>query len=328
MADLLYPFWQIFLYIQSANRRSMEHAACPIYLRGFAELTASILFLSVFSCTQSYTPPAIKGNNNFLVVDGFINTGSDSTIFNLSNSVNLGDSMPFAAVTGAQILVQGSGGYTSELIELGNGRYGAAALNLDTSQQYRVSISTPDGNQYLSKFSEPVQTPPIDSISWKQLSSGVQLLVTTHDPQHLVNYYQWQFAEAWEYHANFFAYVIFENGAIVDRDSSQQVYACWSTANSTDILVGSNAGLSQGIIYEQPLTTIPPASVKLSVEYSILVKQSGLTKDAYTFWQNLKANTEELGSLFGPLPSEVSRNIVCVSEPSLPVLGYISAGNV
>jgi hypothetical protein len=306
----------------------MEHAACPYYFKGCAQLMLAIVFLSVFSCTQSYAPPAIKGNNNFLVVDGFINTGSDSTIFNLSNSVNLGDSAPMAAVTGAQILVQGSGGYSSQLLELGNGRYGSAALNLDTSQQYRVSISTPNGNQYLSKFTQVLQTPPIDSISWKQLSSGVQLLVSTHDPQQQVNYYQWQFAETWEYHANFFSYVIFVDSVLVSRDSSQETYACWSSANSTDILVGSSAGLSQGIIFDQPLTTIPSASVKLSVEYSILVKQSALTKEAYTFWENLKANTEELGNLFGPLPSEVSGNIVCVNNPSLPVLGYVSAGNV
>jgi hypothetical protein len=279
-------------------------------------------------CVQSYSPPATQGNNNYLVVDGFINTGQDSTIFTLSNSTNLGDSLPPAPQTGAQIVVEGSGGYSKQLTELGNGRYGSAALNVDPTQQYRVRIATANGNQYLSNFVPVLQTPPIDSISWKQQNHGVQIFVTTHDPQNLVNDYQWQFAETWEYHANNDALVIFENGSIQGRDSSQQVDSCWSSANSTDILVGSSANLSQHIVYEQPLTTIPQASVKLSVEYSILIKQFAITNDAFSYWGNLKASTEELGSIFGPSPSMIAGNIQCINNPSLPVLGFVSAGNV
>jgi len=306
----------------------MNHSILAYHFRRIASCIVLCFIVFQFSCTTSYSPPATQGSNHFLVVDGLINTGPDSTIFNLSNTTNLGDSVPPAPEIGAAVIIEGNGGYSNTLVELGNGRYGAAALNVDPSQQYRVRINTPENNQYLSDYVPILQTPPIDSVSWVQQNQGVQIFVTTHDPQNLVNYYQWQFAQTWEYHAGWDAGLIFENGSITGRSPSQQVYSCWSQANSTDILVGSSANLSQRIVYEQPLTSIPAASIQLSVEYSILVKQFALTKDAYTFWDVLKTNTEELGSLFGPQPSELVGNIQCTNNPTLPVLGYISAANV
>jgi hypothetical protein len=69
-------------------------------------------------------------------------------------------------------------------------------------------------------------------------------------------------------------------------------------------------------------------SEKLEAKYSILVKQYGLTSEAYNFWQNLKKNTEDLGTIFSSQPSEVPGNVDCATDPSEPVVGYISVTNV
>jgi hypothetical protein len=92
------------------------------YVRCISKMVAASPIGLELSCTQSYSPPATRGGNNFLVVDGFINTGSDSTIFNLSNSVNLGNTTAPVPETGAQIIVEGSGGFSSPLVELGKQR--------------------------------------------------------------------------------------------------------------------------------------------------------------------------------------------------------------
>jgi len=44
--------------------------------------------------------------------------------------------------------------------------------------------------------------------------------------------------------------------------------------------------------------------------------------------QNLKKNTEQLGSIFDAQPSELQGNIHCVTDPSEPVLGYIGVTNI
>jgi hypothetical protein len=298
-----------------------------INLHSFCRILTIGILVFTSGCTQSYTPPATKGVNKYLVVDGLIIPGPDSTIFTLSNSANLSSPNGPTPEIGAQVLVEGSTGFSRQLPELGNGRYGTDSLPLDTSQQYRIDISTINGNHYLSDFVPLVQSPPIDSVSWKQLNDGVEIYVSSHDAQNLVKYYRWEFVETWEYHTNYDAIVIDSGGAIVDRDPNEQDYNCWSSSNSSDIIIGSSVNLNQALIYEQPLTLIPTSSVKLSDNYSILVKQFGMTKDAYAFWQNLKTNTEELGTLFEPQPSEVAGNIHCTNNPSLPVLGYVSAGN-
>jgi hypothetical protein len=42
----------------------------------------------------------------------------------------------------------------------------------------------------------------------------------------------------------------------------------------------------------------------------------------------MKKNTEKIGSIFDPQPSELSGNIQCVSDPSETVVGFISCGLV
>ncbi len=73
---------------------------------------------------------------------------------------------------------------------------------------------------------------------------------------------------------------------------------------------------------------MPANSVKLLDGYSILVTQLSLTQGAFQYWQQLEATTENLGTIFGPLPSQFSGNIHSVTNPSEPVFGYFSASSV
>ena len=43
----------------------------------------------------------------------------------------------------------------------------------------------------------------------------------------------------------------------------------------------------------------------------------------FSFYQKLKKNTEELGSLFDPQPSELQGNIRCATDPNESVIGYV-----
>jgi hypothetical protein len=115
---------------------------------------------------------------------------------------------------------------------------------------------------------------------------------------------------------------------VVIRPASDQIHICWPSDTSSTIIVGSSAKLRQDVISQKGIVTIPFSSDKLVYRYSILVKQYALTADAYNYWQLLKKNTEQLGSIFDAQPSELPGNVHCITTPSEPVIGYLGAGAV
>jgi hypothetical protein len=290
-------------------------------------------FVNNFYCRQPYNPPALAGGFHYLVVDGTIISGNDSTIINLSRTQNVTDSIyNFSSVaeTGAVVSVVGASGDSYLLTEQNPGTYEASQLPLNNDELYRLKIITANGNIYLSDSMEVKITPPIDSISWQPENDGAQIFVTTHDPQNNTRYYRWEYTETWEYHPAHASEYIYDplDSTVIYRDTSQNVSTCWQTDQSTNLILGSSAQLTSDIIYEQPLILIPTGSQKFSVEYSIFVRQYALTAASYAFWQLLQESTEQLGSLFDPQPSQITGNIHNVANPGEPVLGYISFATV
>ena len=301
------------------------------YCRGF--LMVGLLFL-VPCCVQQYNPPVVSNNYNYLVVDGLINSGQDSTYFTLSRTSSIYDtSQTLKAELNASIVIEGSGSDNYPVMEIGNGMYGSPPLPLNPQEQYRVKINTINGEQYLSDLVPIKTTPPIDSISWIENDTmGIQFYITTHDPLNNTWYYRWTYDQTWEHRSVYASLLVWENGQLEERDMNvhdgQQLYRCWTTLGSTDIQIATSAKLGKDIIYENPLLVVPEGSTDMDYEYSLLVKQYAITQDAYNYWQLLKLNTEQLGTIFSPLPSQVTGNIHCINNPSEPVLGYISASSV
>jgi hypothetical protein len=260
-----------------------------------------------------------------LVVEGVINAGADSTIIKLSRTVNLSSGTTNNPETGAAIVVQSNNNNSYPLTETSKGNYSVAGLNLDATKTYRLSIKTANNQQYLSDYVPVKITPPVDSIGFTIQSNGIQLYVNTHDPNNNTRYYLWDYKETWQFHARYFSEYITNGTAIVSRTADQIIYYCFGNDASSNILLGSSAKLSQDVIYQSPLTSVVSTSEKIETKYSILVDQYALTPDAYTFYTNLKKNTEQLGSIFDAEPSEISGNIHNVNNATEPVIGYIIA---
>jgi hypothetical protein len=282
----------------------------------------------VFSgaCIDKYNPPVISTNRSYLVVEGFINNGPDSTVFALSHTYPVSDSASPIPELGAKVTVQGSDNSAYTLGEMGSGNYGAA-LSLNTAMQYRLDIITSAGKEYRSDYVPLKTSPPIDSINWANTPAGLQLYANTHDPQHASTYYRWDYSETWEFTAVYNAMYQYDGQSnMILPLPVDTVYTCWKSDQSTNILLASTANLSQDRVYEAPLVLIPPNSWEISVEYSILVKQYVLTPDAYNFWLNLQKNTELTGTIFSPQPSAIPGNIHSLSDSTEQVIGYISGG--
>ena len=295
---------------------------------------AFILFLTIaaMGCKKPYNPPALKGNGGYLVVEGVVNAGPDSTTIKLSRTVNVSSAVTANPVSQAVVAVESDQNISYPLTETTGGNYVSPGLNLDVSRTYRLKVKTSNNEQYASDF-EPVSvTPPIDSIGFNVITvpdTGIQIYVNTHDQTNTVHYFRWDYSEAWEFYTKYTTPYI-SNGfnAIVLRQPNQFDTYCFTNDVSSDIVLGSSAKLQKDVIYQSPVTFIPSTSEKIEDEYSILLKEYALTADAYNFWISLKQNTEQLGSIFDAQPSQITGNIHCTTNPSEPVIGYISVSTV
>lgn len=283
------------------------------------------------SCRKPYDPPAISSPKGYLVVEGVINAGSDSTIFKLSRTVNL-DSLTNNPELHATVTVLGNDKSSYALTEMGNGKYACPGLNLDNSKQYCLNIKTASNENYQSSFLPVLNSPPIDSVFYDTKGAlnvpGLNIYVSSHDATGAVKYYRWAYSESWIFHANFASNFYSNGDSVLLRNlSTQNITDCWGADTSNNILLGSSAKLSQDVIYQMPLTSVPSTSEKVEDKYSILVTQYALTADAYTFYTNMQKNTESLGSIFDPEPSQINGNIICTTNPAQPVIGYVSVGS-
>jgi hypothetical protein len=280
-------------------------------------------------CVQQYVSPYKSPPTGYLVVDGYI-SGNGVTQYSLTRTIPLPGDSTVPVVTGAQLQVEGTDNSVYPLSELGNGQYSVASLSLSTTVKYRLRITIPGGETYLSEYVPYLATPPIDSVNWIQAGDGVTIYTNTHDPTNSTRYYQWTFDQTYEYTSAEYSEDYYDTAAetVVQRTPEQQIFYCWKHIPPTSIVVGTSTQLAQDVIYEFPLVTIPPNSQELTVEYSILVTQYALTDSGYIFLSQMAATSQSLGSIFDAQPTEITGNIQSLSNPAEPVIGYIQAGDV
>ncbi len=281
------------------------------------------------SCIEPYQHEVIQMPNNYLVVDGFINTGNGPTTFKLTRTQNLGDDENPRNETGATVTIEEEGGARFSLKETGAGVYSINTIPVNPTKRYRLHIKTSKTRAYISDFVPVKMTPAIDALTWEAEPDGLQLQVSTHDPQDNTRYYRWDFEETWEFTASERATGEVVGDTIVRRTAeSENIYQCWRTEPSTSIKIGTSSRYNQDLISKFPLQKLAPSSEKLRIGYSILVKQYAQTQEAYAYWEALKKTTESVGGLFDPLPSQFKGNIRSVADSQEPVIGFLSAYSV
>ncbi|MBS1520437.1 MAG: DUF4249 domain-containing protein [Bacteroidetes bacterium] len=293
-----------------------------------------LLLLAVFGCKKPYAPPVINSAPSYLVIEGSVNSGSDSTFIKLSRTVKLSGKTGSTPELNAVLTVEGDQNTSYPLIEKGKGYYACAGLNLDNTHKYCLDIKTSDGKEYKSDFVSVLDSPPIDSVSFDVNGNpltgpGMNIYVSTHDATNKVKYFRWDYQETWIFHAHYVSEYYSNGDTVLARITpAQKITYCWASDTSSNIVLGSSAKLTQSKIYQNPVISIPSTSEKFENKYSILVRQYALSEDAYNFYTTMKNNSEELGGIFDVLPSQNHGNLHCITNPSEPVIGYITVGNV
>jgi hypothetical protein len=295
-------------------------------------LVILLFFITIISCKDEFRPPVKSPKTGYLVVEGFIN-GNGTTSISITRTIKLYDTVRDVNEHSAIVSIEGQNNESFPLYETGGGVYTSSPLQLNSNEKYRLNIKTQDGKEYASDYSNYRTTPDIDSLSWTRDNSGVKIYINTHDDQNQPGYYYWKYEETWEINSTYYSSLqyAYSPGSPIpigvgyrNQDQSPDIalYRCWLNLPSSNVNIGSSEKLSRNLIYF-PIMSIEPQSRKLSVLYSIIVDQYALSKDAYDYLKILKTNSEEIGSITGPLPSELTGNIHCITTPSETVIGFV-----
>lgn len=286
-----------------------------------------VLFLTTLvGCRTPYEPEVPVTELRVLVVEGYLDTEGLKSELKLSRTAPLGAASAFIPELRAKVALKSAGGQIFPLQEAGVGTY-IFEKNIDEKQSYVLEIELSSGERYVSSGLQPIVTPPIIDAGFKRDEEGVEVFVSTQGNANADDFL-WTFEETWIYRPRIRTSYIYvpELKNVRDRKDSEQTSLCFKTEPSPGILLETSSRFKDQVVFEKTITEIPRGNERIMERYSILISQKGLASKDVAFWEILKKNTEDIGSIFSPLPSLIGGNIQSLDEAKNPVIGQVSLG--
>jgi hypothetical protein len=301
------------------------------------KLRSFILLVTIFSlytCIDPYTPN-LAGYGSQMVVEGMITNQLSSYEIKLSRTFQSKSSVP-EKISDAIVSITDETGAKTTLSCNGEGSYktDSSVFRGEVGKTYTLHILTSDGKEYESEPAEMFPVPEIDSLSYKkdvgfannksEIHEGISILLDSKERNETSDYLRWEYEETWK-----FRLPTIPKYKYIDKDTIELIPPwnwkefCWKQRRSTDIIIRAFSSVETGPIKEFPVNFIgSDVSDRLTIQYSILVKQYSISESEYKFWDNLYKMNENSGDIFGSQPYSVTSNIFNVQDKNENVLGY------
>jgi hypothetical protein len=285
-----------------------------------------VLFATLVGCRTPYEPEVPATELRILVVEGYLDTEGLRSELKLSRTAPLGATSAFIPEARAKVILKSVGGQVFPLSEIGLGTY-VFERNIDEKQNYILEIELSSGERYVSEQMQPIVTPEIIDAGFKRDEEGVEVFVSTQGNANADDFL-WTFEETWIYRPRIRSPYIYvsELRDVRDRKEAEQNSLCFKTEPSPGILLETSSRFRDQVVFQKTITEISVGNERIMERYSILVSQKGLASKDVPFWEILKKNTEDIGSIFSPLPSLIGGNIKSLDAAKSPVIGQVSLG--
>ena len=285
-----------------------------------------VLLATLLGCRTPYEPEVPATELRVLVVEGYLDTEGLKSELKLSRTAPLGASSAFIPELRAKVLLKSASGQVFPLTETGLGTY-IFERNIDEKQSYLLEIELSSGERYVSEGLQPIVTPEIIDAGFKRDEEGVEVFVSTQGNANADDFL-WTFEETWVFRPRIRTAYIYvpEIKNVRDQKEAEQTSLCFKTEPSPGILLETSSRFKDQVVFQKTITEIPTDDERIMERYSILVSQKGLASKDVPFWEILKKNTEDIGSIFSPLPSLIGGNIKSLDAAKNPVIGQVSLG--
>ena len=291
--------------------------------------------LVLTACTEPFSPE-LKESDQMLVVDGIVTDDPGPYIVKLSYSGIANEAVP-----NADVFIVEQDGDRYPLAEHSPGEYRSDPLALrgQVGKSYRLEFTLESGGEYETPFQELLDNPGVDTITAEaQLRyfddiqrevNGYEFQITSNSSENRDHFYFWQMSATYKYAAEYITYFIFSDSLIPVAEPDQYNYFyCWRRDPNNPMAAGSTRGLQQKKIIRKPLLFVPGDDNKLSLRYSLLVRQYSISEQSYEFWEGVIGQGAISTSLFNTQPYLIKGNVTNVEDSAEIVLGNFTVAGV
>lgn len=302
-------------------------------------LLIPLLFLS--ACIKQYTPVIDSDSAYKIVVSGRVsNIIDDYQYVSISKSIAL-DETHYEGLTGCEVSIfdEFDNEFQAQDIN-GTGRYrfyiDANHINIGTS--YYIKITTPDGDVLQSEPEimtavAPIKQPKyhLDSIyngAFNYHTRGLQFTVNVDGSELESPYYLFELDATYEHHAKYAREWYYDGSVhhIYPPDSS--LLYCWTTKRVPEVITLATDNLEANKFNNFDLHFVPFNKDDLTYGYSLLVRQIGLSRKAYLYWESMRLNNNQNAELYSSQPVDTQGNIKNITHPEKEVLGFFGASEI
>jgi hypothetical protein len=199
-------------------------------------------------------------------------------------------------------------------------------------------VITPDQHEYRSSYDTILPCPGLDTLYYEltyretkdpeKNLPGIQFYLDMSgrpsDSRNLL----WQVEETWEYWAALFGNRIrLEDGRMLEYRSNP-LFKCWKHYPLNQFYIATTRNLASNEMRRVALNFISNETDRLSVTYSLLIRQQSLTSTAYDYFRRMDEQAVGSGGLYDTQPSTVTGNLYNVYDPDEVVLGFFHASQV
>jgi hypothetical protein len=292
-----------------------------------------IILVGLNACVEEFNPVIRSNSNSFLVVDGLISNkpGPYEVKLSLSSPIQSPQFIPYS---NAEVTLIEKDGNTETLTETEPGVYHTAENGMqgEIGKKYKIIITTADDEIYESEYQllrEPVGIEKVYAESQINQTEddynpdyGVQFFVDTELAKSDTNFLLWRLYGEYKYETDFKTWFVYENHQLSAFSNSDSIHVCYVKDNISSLFTMSTEDLAKPKIDRLPLNFVYTSSRKLSIRYSLLVKQMTLDRESFIFYSELKDIIAQQESLYAEQPYQIRGNVFNINQPDEVVLGY------
>lgn len=286
-------------------------------------------------CITPYEPGIEPSEINKYVVSGQVTDQNEIQTVSVSMASPVSDPQ-YIPVPGCTVLIRDGQGNEFPMNEYDNGSYRGLikSSNVIPGASFKVEILTTDGTKIESDYDTLHECPQVDSVYYlrkdidTEKSEGIQFFLNLDGGSTNSRYFRWELTETWEYHVPYPREWYYDGTIhhISPPDYSRTV--CWSTVPVRNIYTLTTSGFKENKYELLPLNFIDNQTSRLLYGYSLLVNQFSMSDAAYSYWDQLRANSGSQGGLYEKQPFTTEGNLRNLTDPNKKVLGYFGAYSV